>query len=708
MAWRAAGIRVLVWGGLALAIATWFGYVRLPVFPQRLTVEASPEPSEDEAHGSAWPHLRGPAHNGTSSESGLSNRWPAEGPPVLWVRDIGQGYSGFCVVGGRVWTQHQTLYAQAVLCLDGETGRKIWEYAYGAPYESAGMYPGPRATPTWYRGRIYFAAPDGLVGCLLAADGRLRWSVNVTKHFGGRGTDFGYACSPTVVDGKVILPVGGLAASVVALNADDGSTVWAAGDDPASYCSAVPIAFQNRQLIVGYLQNSLALHELGTGRVLWRYPLSHGYDEHAALPLYREPELMISGPFRSGAELFRFQAASPDTARQHSGTEEVRLTRPDGAGDSLRGMSGRRVWHSSKLSNDVASSVLVDGHVYGFDLRDIQSKARRPSRGEFRCLDFRTGEVRWSSDVPGHASLIAADGKLIMLNDRGEVLLVRAMPAAYEELARAWIFGGEICWTSPSLDRGRLYVRSPTRAACLYLGDPGTLEPQRRAQARAAGEIPERRRWNVAWLVSGERDCPADRPDGREFVLWYGVSVLGVMVPAALLALFVWAIIGWNRRVSGAAPGCGSRAALLAFRSVFWSALILLGLAATPLGNRLGDEFVFTWPVALLAVHQLALGGLLRARRHREQRHGRWLPILSALALVGACLAYYDLCRRCDLAMMWLFLVGLVPSWPLALPAAAFQFATAVRPLREILWAVPAFSAYYWACAAYAWCFLCA
>jgi hypothetical protein len=368
------------------------------------------------------------------------------------------------------------------------------------------------------------------------------------------------------------------------------------------------------------------------------------------------------------------------------------------------------VWHSSRLSNDVASSVLVDGHVYGFDLRDIQSKARRPSRGEFRCLDFRTGEVRWSSDVPGHASLIAADGKLIMLNDRGEVLLARATPAAYEELARVGIFAGEICWTSPSLDRGRLYVRSPTRAACLYLGDPGSLEPQRLAQARAVSEIPARRRWNVAWLVNGERDCPADRPDAREFFVWYGVSVLGVLMPAALLALLVWAAAGGRRRsrVSATESGCRPPAGRFASRVVFWSAVIVLGVGATPLGNRLGDDFLFTWPVALFAVHQLVLGGVLWAHRHPADRRGRWLSILSALALIGTCLAYYDLCRRCDLAMMWLFLVGLVPSWPLAVPAASFQFATAVRPFREILWAALAFSAYYWACAAYAAWFLCA
>jgi hypothetical protein len=358
------------------------------------------------------------------------------------------------------------------------------------------------------------------------------------------------------------------------------------------------------------------------------------------MPLYDEPHLMISGPFRSGADLFQL---------------ELSPTEPDRPPQ----IRGRRVWHSGELSNDVASSVLWDGYVYGFDLRDIQSKLRRPSRGEFRCLDFRTGKVCWSSDRPGHSALIVVGGKLIMLNDRGEVLLVRATPKSYEELARVQTFPDEICWTSPALDRGRLYLRSPTRAACLYLGDPASLEPQRLAASRPAGHIPARRRWNAMWLVQGERDCPADPPDGSELLRWYAVSVLGVMGLAALLALAAGvALDGLSRRglASEAARSRRLHVQRLGMRIVFWAALIVLGVAATPLGNRLQIRFVFTWPVALLAVQQLALAAVIWAHRHRGDRRADWLSAGAALALVGACLAYYDLCRRCDLAVLRLFL----------------------------------------------------
>jgi hypothetical protein len=126
-----------------------------------------------------------------------------------------------------------------------------------------------------------------------------------------------------------------------------------------------------------------------------------------------------------------------------------------------------------------------------------------------------------------------------------------------------------------------------------------------------------------------------------------------------------------------------------------------LGMVVTACAPRLDREFVFTWPVTLFAAYEVALWGLLWAKRHREHPRAHWLPLVCALFLLLACLAYYDLCRRCDLAMMWLFLVGLVPSCPLALPAA-WQLVTAVRPLREIVWFSLAFSAYYGISAAYA------
>src|SRR5262245_9572593 len=205
--------------------------------PAHLCIVAGLLLGGDRAHAD-WPHLRGPNYDALSAEKNLADAWPVAVPPALWTRELTQGYSGFVAVGDRVFTQAQTHVAQYVLCLDAATGAEVWRQRVDWPWQPAGAYPGPYATPTWHDQRIYYATPTGLVGCLDAGTGRSRWSVNVRTKYQSQGTGFGYAITPLVEDGRVILPVGGPGASVVALDARDGTQLWAAGDDPASYCPA--------------------------------------------------------------------------------------------------------------------------------------------------------------------------------------------------------------------------------------------------------------------------------------------------------------------------------------------------------------------------------------------------------------------------------------------------------------------------------------
>ena len=108
-----------------------------------------------------------------------------------------------------------------------------------------------------------------------------------------------------MIEGHVILPVGGKGASLVALDARTGQEVWASGDDPASYSPAFPIDHDGRKLIVGYFQNSLNLFDRLTGEQLGRLDLSAGYDEHSAWPIFHPPHLWISAPFRAGCQLLQ-------------------------------------------------------------------------------------------------------------------------------------------------------------------------------------------------------------------------------------------------------------------------------------------------------------------------------------------------------------------------------------------------------------------
>ena len=248
-----------------------------------------------------WPSVRGSGFDGHSAETGLVDSWPKEGPPVLWGRKIGQGYSAFVAKDDRVFTQAQNITGQYLYCLEADTGKTIWEYRYDWPYEAAGVYPGPRGTPTLYDGKVYFTSPDGLLGCVHDSDGSLVWSVDLMEVYGIKGCDFGYACSPTLIDDMVILPVGGPGAGMVAFDHKTGKEIWKSTDEPASYTPAFPIELNGEPLIVGYMQNSVIILHRRTGKLRRKIKLSQGYDEHSAWPIYSEPFLWLSAPFRAGS-----------------------------------------------------------------------------------------------------------------------------------------------------------------------------------------------------------------------------------------------------------------------------------------------------------------------------------------------------------------------------------------------------------------------
>ncbi len=623
--------------------------------------------SSDHA-GPGWPHRRGPTYNALSAETHLADSWPSNGPPLLWSQPCGGGYSGIVVVGDRLFTQTQSLTAQEVECRDTRTGELIWRYRYAWPFEPAGMYPGPRATPTWHAGRVYFAGPDGEVGCLDAADGKRVWLVNVNERFAGRGTGFGYSCSPLVEGGKVILPVGGKGASLVALDAEDGATVWASGDEPASYCSALPIDFQGRRCVVVFLQNALAVFDMETGRQLGLQVHSAGYDEHAAEPLYREPYLMVASPFRAGAAGYRLEAKK--AAGNAEMAESIHLA---------------PVWTNRRFSNDTASSVLVDGRIYGFDLRDAQAKAQRPSRGTYKCLDFLTGEVLWETDRVGHATAVAAQGKLFLLTDAGELILARANPQRFEQLGRTQVFQGEICWTAPALDRGRLYLRSPTHLACIYVGLPEELDAEHRQTDRPNSSKPVSSTFDLAWFVGGEREYAFDPADLAELWRWYFYCVAGVLVPAAAAAhLLRWAVARhW--------PNAARRAG----RGAFWTFAFAIGIVGTPIFNRWTGPFVFTWPVCLFVAHQVALNTIVSANREPKPAGTGWRSLAATALFLGACLAYYQACRRLSLATEWVFLMGFLPSWPAAVPTA-YRWAHKERPVLDLVCVWLSFTLLFW------------
>jgi hypothetical protein len=632
-----------------------------------------------------WPFLRGPNFDGSAPSETLPDSWPAAGPPVLWERPLGQGYSSFAARKDRIWTLDQSSFQQNLVCLDAGSGRTLWEYPCGAPYEQLGIYPGPRSTPTLSENRLYFVSPDAVVHCVDATTGRGDWTVDLQKQFHGKGTEFGYSASVLVLNGMAIVPVGGEDAGVVALDAATGQVRWKNGSQHASYATPTPIQLNGQTLVVTPMQNHLVIHEPATGRLLWQESLSEGYDEHSISPLYREPILVMTAPFRAGAtaKTLTLDAPSDDPATWT--------------------LKADHRWHSKEFSSDVLGSVVANDAIFGFDLRDPQAKAHRPSRGLFRCLDVDAGKTLWSSEEPGHANVLLADGKLLLFNDRGELRLARASREKYEELGRLAVFADEVCWTFPALSDGRVFVRTQSRAAAIQVSPPSTTPGDTVSPASFANISvrPVWSRFRLGQILGGEREHPFMRAALDELRRWYLASVALVWLTASLLSgaikrgrcrrspLPSGAIATTNELgpVLDVIPANTPRGLLVT--PFLW---IAFGIIATPLANLRTDDFVFTWPAALF-------GGLLLVVAGADVPN-RWLRRTCDAAFLALCLGYFLTLRSQSLPHEWVFLIGLLPAAPFAWWWKRNQ--PTAGPIKEAFLTLAGFSTLFWTSAAWA------
>ncbi|MBC8137975.1 MAG: PQQ-binding-like beta-propeller repeat protein [Fibrella sp.] len=361
-----------------------------------------------ETRANDWPQFRGPARNGISAETGLLSQFPAAGPKRVWGVNIGKGFSNVAVKAGRVYAIGNDGSQDIVHCLNAATGRMIWQYRYPC---GAGDYEGPRATPLVAGNNVYTLSREGLALCLNAQTGKVVWQKNVARETGAAAPGWGFAGSPLLSGNLVVYNIG---SAGTALDKTTGKIVWKSGTGVSGYSS--PVTFGGGVAIFG--AKGLTAVNPVTGKMLWQYPWETSYDVNAADPIFSGDTVFISSNYGKGGALLR-----------------------------VSGNKVAPVWQSRNMKNHFNTCVQIGSALYGNDENTL------------RCIDVATGDERWSMRGMGKGGLIAADGKLIVLTERGELVMIRATPDKLTELARAKVMTGT-CWTQPVLSNGVVYCRS--------------------------------------------------------------------------------------------------------------------------------------------------------------------------------------------------------------------------------------------------------
>ncbi len=392
-----------------------------------------------------WPQFLGPTRNGSSAGPPLVETWPKEGPTTLWQKKVGSGWSGPVVSGGKLILHHRVADKETVDCLNAKTGEVGWSFTYPTGYrDSFGFDDGPRATPSIADGKVFTFGAQGMLHCLKLSSGEKLWSVDAKKEFQAPNGFFGIACSPLVEGNAVLLNVGGRGgAGVVAFDKENGTVRWKATDEEASYSSPVAATVNGKRCAFFFNRAGLVALEPGSGKVTFEFPWrpANNNSVNAATPLVIDDLIFISTCYDKGAALVRFREGAPD-----------------------------KVWSGDEiLSSHYATSLHHQGFLYGFDGRADPGFQPPPS---LRCVELKTGKVRWSEESLGAGIVTLAGNRLLILTDKGQLVLAAASPKEFKPLARAQILPTDVR-AHPALAGGLFYARSKNRLVCVDLRASG-------------------------------------------------------------------------------------------------------------------------------------------------------------------------------------------------------------------------------------------
>jgi outer membrane protein assembly factor BamB len=389
-----------------------------------------------ELHAQDWPGFRGPERDGQVKGFRVATDWAQHPPKLLWKQLIGPGWSSFTVVGDRIYTQEQRGDNEAVVCFDAKTGDEVWAHTDSIRFNETIGGPGPRATPTFYKGKLYALGAKGILNCLDPVTGKVKWSHDIAADSGAKVPMWGFSSSPLVAKDVVTVFAGGPdGKSVLGYDAASGQLAWSAGNGKDGYCSTQLSKVGGTEQLLVVAEDGLTALDPTSGKVLWTYEWTTDRPPRVAQPaLVGGSDLLLATPLK--------------------GMRRVHLTH---TGDSW---AEEQVWETKDIKPYYNDLVIYKKHLYGFD------------NNFFTCVSLEDGKGTWRARGYGNGQvvLLADQGLLLVSTEKGEVVLVEAQPEKHTELGRFLALPKKgKTWNHPVVARGKLFIRNGEEMACYEL-----------------------------------------------------------------------------------------------------------------------------------------------------------------------------------------------------------------------------------------------
>lgn len=402
-----------------------------------------------------WSQWGGPNRNFVVPAGGLAESWPDDGPPRLWHRELGVGYSAIVSADGLLFTMYRkaaTDEVEYVIALDANSGRTVWEHKTDAPLfqkpDERWGGQGPNATPLLVGDRLYTVGSRAVLHCFEARTGRVLWKHDLAAEYGAvLSATCGYCPSPIAWRDLVIvvagcatgsennrtLPGAPQAHTLVAFDQATGEVRWQSLDHPHEYSSAILVRVGDTDQLVLNTYRGLVGVDPATGELLWHETAR----QSAGTPVWNGGELV-------------FYCALGDEQEGSAG-RVVRLAAGGGR------TTVEPVWSSRKVNLMLMTPPCADGRLYCSNERGLLG------------VDFATGERLWFKRGFGNATCIAAGNKLIILDENGKLSLATPTADGLNVHGQCQITE-RYSLTVPTLVGTTLYIRDRKHILALDLG----------------------------------------------------------------------------------------------------------------------------------------------------------------------------------------------------------------------------------------------
>ncbi len=386
-----------------------------------------------------WPYFRGPALDAIGKvDVTLARSWSAQGPPVLWSVDLGEGYAGAAVLDGRVFVADydQDKLGDAIRCFSLADGKEIWRYFY--PVKVKRNHGMSRTVPAVTDKYVVTIGPKCHVACLDVATGQLKWFLDLVRDYGATVPAWYAGQCPLIENGKVILGVGG-EALIMAVDIETGQIAWQTPNPQGwemTHSSVVPVEFAGKRMYVWCASGGVVGVSADDGTLLWEMTEWQIRIANVPTPLPVGPgRLFLSGGYNAGAMMLQLS----DDNGQIAATPEFRLA-PEVFGSPQH------------------TPIFYEGYIYGV----------RPDE-QLVCVDL-DGNVVWTSGSThkfGLGPYTIINDLIYVLDDHGLLTLAEAQSGQYVQLVQAQVLHGIDAWGPMAVAENRLIVRDLTKMICL-------------------------------------------------------------------------------------------------------------------------------------------------------------------------------------------------------------------------------------------------